>query len=547
MLSLLDTEEQTPEQARLYEACLKGSREDIRKYVSQGALASQHIKDGMNPMHVVAVAGRADAEAILTVLLESGLPVDAPTAGGGDTVLHLVVEHVEVQQAFPLVLKILEYGPDLSIRNRKLRTAYDIAVARGEFELAAVLDGSMTAQEARQFYTDKIAALYGRRDRKLSARTKRLLQARLVDAVLRSNEQEIADFLKLGADPNYVNEHKNGSIHYAITHCTLPPQRTLKLLIDGDADVNLTDDEGDTALNLVIKSSRLRDNGDMRTCCELLVQNGALSTSKDLDGNDALALATKRGYDDIVQLLTSNRGRHVQQEPRSRPSFQLPVPEESDEDGEEAEAPPNPVNEQSARETVIPVQVAPATRPLPAVRSTPRFPPPLTVTEEDEEEESPVPPPVMPQEALVRACREGTLADVNEALFTLRADPNIPDDTGLYALHHVLIRGEFEDEEERLDMLRSLIESAADINIKTVNSESSALHVAATKNQDHCAQLLLDTHKCDYNAKNKHGKTAYEVAEEEECREVMDVIENHRRKVRDGMQKAAKASTCTII
>ncbi|XP_052780691.1 ankyrin repeat domain-containing protein 50-like isoform X5 [Mya arenaria] len=495
MLSLLDTEEQTPEQARLYEACLKGSREDIRKYVSQGALASQHIKDGMNPMHVVAVAGRADAEAILTVLLESGLPVDAPTAGGGDTVLHLVVEHVEVQQAFPLVLKILEYGPDLSIRNRKLRTAYDIAVARGEFELAAVLDGSMTAQEARQFYTDKIAALYGRRDRKLSARTKRLLQARLVDAVLRSNEQEIADFLKLGADPNYVNEHKNGSIHYAITHCTLPPQRTLKLLIDGDADVNLTDDEGDTALNLVIKSSRLRDNGDMRTCCELLVQNGALSTSKDLDGNDALALATKRGYDDIVQLLTSNRGRHVQ-EPRSRPSFQLPVPEESDEDGEEAEAPPNPVNE---------------------------------------------------QEALVRACREGTLADVNEALFTLRADPNIPDDTGLYALHHVLIRGEFEDEEERLDMLRSLIESAADINIKTVNSESSALHVAATKNQDHCAQLLLDTHKCDYNAKNKHGKTAYEVAEEEECREVMDVIENHRRKVRDGMQKAAKASTCTII
>lgn len=34
-------------------------------------------------------------------------------------------------------------------------------------------------------------------------------------------------------------------------------------------------------------------------------------------------------------------------------------------------------------------------------------------------------------------------------------------------------------------------------------SESTALHVAATKNQDQAAKILLDTHKCDYNLKNK--------------------------------------------
>ena len=79
----------------------------------------------MNPMHVVAIAGRKDAEAVITLLLESGFPVDEPTASGGDTVLHLVVEHVEVQQAFPLVLKILEYNPDLTIRNR-VRKIYAI-------------------------------------------------------------------------------------------------------------------------------------------------------------------------------------------------------------------------------------------------------------------------------------------------------------------------------------------------------------------------------------------------------------------------------------
>lgn len=42
-----------------------------------------------------------------------------------------------------------------------MRTPYDIALAKGEFELAEVLEGNMTAAEAREFYMQKIAALYG--------------------------------------------------------------------------------------------------------------------------------------------------------------------------------------------------------------------------------------------------------------------------------------------------------------------------------------------------------------------------------------------------
>ncbi|XP_052213637.1 uncharacterized protein LOC127832278 isoform X2 [Dreissena polymorpha] len=491
--------------AKLYETCLKGSREDIRRYCNQGGIASQFIKDGMNPMHIVAVAGRPDGEAILGIMLDSGFNVNVKTRLGEDTVMHLVVEHIDVKEAFPLVLKILDYNPDLTIRNRKLRTPYDIALAKGEFELAEVLDGSMTPQQAREYYTQKIAAIYG---------------AKLVDAVLRSNEQDIQDYIRLGADPNYVNEHKNGAIHYAITHCALPPKKTLQLLIDGKADVNLQDDEGDTALNLVIKSSKLRDSGQMYTCCELLLNNGALSTFKDLDGNDALSLAQKRKYDDIVKLLSGQRPKHIQ-------------------------SPQPPITQPKVTQPPLPL-------PPPQPRLKPTIPTPRFVVQpdlvEEEGEESPIPPPVMPQEALVKATRERTLADVDEALFGLRADPNIPDDTGLYPIHHVLIRGEFENEEDRLSMLRSLIEAGADVNIQTVNSESTPLHVAATKNQEHAAQVLLDTHKCDLDMKNKHGKTAYQVAEEEECQEVMDVIDRHRQQVRDRLKNAAKkASTCTLL
>lgn len=525
MLMYMDyePEEQTPDQARLYEACLKGTREEIRNYCTKGDIATQFIKDGMNPMHVVAIAGRKDAEVILDIMLQNGFDVNVQTRSGEDTVLHLIVEHIDVKEAFPLVLKILEYQPDLKIRNRKLRTPYDIALARAEFELAEVLDGHMTPSEARQFYNDKIACLYGPRKREHSPRTKQYLQAKLIDAVLRSNENDIQDFLKLGADPNYVNEHKNGAIHYAITHCTLPPQKTLQLLIDGRADVNLQDDEGDTALNLVIKMSKLRETGEMYKCAELLVQNGALSTCKDLDGNDALSLAKKRGYEDIVTLLKSHRKQHIQ----SQKTEQVPAPI--------PEPPPPP-----------PVRPPPAQR-VPVSRFLP--PPDIQEETEEEEESSPPPPPVVPQDQLVRAIREGTLEEVNDALFGLRADPNIPGDDGIYPIHHVLIRGEMTNgnEAERLDMLRSLIEAGADVNMKTVNSESTALHVAATKNQDEAAKIILDTHKCDYNAKNKNGQTAYEIAEEEECQETMDVIENHRKLVRDRMKKAAKSSTCTLI
>ena len=44
--------------------------------------------------------------------------MNARTKSGDDTLLHLVVERIDVKESFPLVLKLLEYSPDLQIRNR---------------------------------------------------------------------------------------------------------------------------------------------------------------------------------------------------------------------------------------------------------------------------------------------------------------------------------------------------------------------------------------------------------------------------------------------
>ena len=52
--------------------------------------------------------------------------MNARTKSGDDTLLHLVVERIDVKESFPLVLKLLEYSPDLQIRNRVYRLAISL-------------------------------------------------------------------------------------------------------------------------------------------------------------------------------------------------------------------------------------------------------------------------------------------------------------------------------------------------------------------------------------------------------------------------------------
>lgn len=502
MLSVLEfqPEEESPEQQKLYEACLKGSRDELSRLFENGNDTSTYFQDGLLPTHVVALAGRRDAEAVLEFMLQNGFDVNAQTKVTHDTLLHLVVENIAVKEAFPLVLKILEFNPDLNIRNRKLRTPYDVALARGHFELAETLDGHLSATEARAFYLQRIGAIYGENGHENTS-VPRDPEVRLVEAVIDSNEKDIEDYIRLGADPNFVNEHQNAAIHYAVTHCTLPPIRTLTSLVSAGADVNLQDAEGDTALNLVIKSTKLRDTGDMYKCAELLVQNGALSTFKDLDGNDALTLARKKNYGDIIRLLASGRAQHIQPTPEPTP---IPVPEPEDED--EFEHPP------------------------------PGF---MENREPDVENEAEV--------HLINAIRFEGIEQVQSVIQDYNPDVNQSDQDGLYPIHHAVMREDIE-QDEREEIVGELLDAGADVNVKTTDFECSPLHLAAINNQPGTAKQLLDTHKCNYNDKNMEGKTAYECAEEEGNQEVMDVIDNHRDGVRNNFRRGAKkASTCTIL
>ncbi|XP_076109474.1 uncharacterized protein LOC143078216 isoform X41 [Mytilus galloprovincialis] len=308
----------SPEQRKINDACLEGSLKDIKECLGQDGV-SQYVKDGMMPMHIVACSGREDVEEIISFLLQSGSDVDGQTKSDEDTILHLIPRHNIIRIAFPTILKILEYKPDVFIRNRHLRSPYDEAIALGYFELANVLDGSRSAQDARKYYEQGIGAMYG---------------AKLVEAVMNSKEDVAKDCIKNGANVNYVNEHGAGAIHYLFTHYNLPPENILPLLLTSKADPNLRDYEGDNCLNLAIKSQRLRESGNMYKIVNQLLEKGALSTVKDLDGHDAFAIATLRDYKDIVKLIRKFRAGHLSPI-KKQPTVTTLKEDEDDEDDEE--------------------------------------------------------------------------------------------------------------------------------------------------------------------------------------------------------------------
>ncbi|XP_052082698.1 uncharacterized protein LOC127720098 isoform X32 [Mytilus californianus] len=449
----------SPEQRKLHDACLEGNLKDIKDCLGQDG-ASQYVKDGMMPMHIVACSGREDVEEIIGFLLQSGSDVDAQTKSDEDTILHLIPRHNIIRIAFPTILKILEYKPDVFIRNRHLRSPYDEAIALGYYELANVLDGSRSAQDARKYYEQGIGAMYG---------------AKLVEAVMNSKEDVAKDCIKNGANVNYVNEHGAGAIHYLFTHYKLPPENILPLLFTSKADPNLRDYEGDNCLNLAIKSQRLRESGNMYKIVNQLLEKGALSTVKDLDGHDAFAIATLRDYKDIVKLIRKFRAGHLSDEP---PALVV-----------------NPVKEKTQ-----------------LMQQPTKRQPTVTTLKEDEDDED---------------------DEEDDILDDPDLDVNKPNELGLYPLHQAILRT---DPTTRNRLVSNILNRGADVSARALDSEehdeggNTALHMAVARDQLGTVKIILG-YKPLYAVPNNEDQTLLQIAEHNENEEMIEVLKDYEKTI----------------
>nr|XP_019917972.2 ankyrin-1-like isoform X8 [Crassostrea gigas] len=502
----------------IYRSCLEGKVDELVRLVGEDA--NMVVKDGQRPLHIVATSGREDMVAVIDALLKTGSDVNAKNTTDEDTVLHLVIKHAVLRLAFQTCLMILEHNPDLDIRNRNLRTPYDLAMAQEYFELANVLDGSMTPEEAREYYIKSIGELYG---------------GRLIEAVMNDNEEEAMDCVKQGADCNQVNKHGAGAIHYVFTDLYLhPPLDLLSKMVANGADVNLRDYEGDTALNLAIKKTSLRPDNTMYKVVDQLMQWGADPTQKDLDGNDALALAENRKYLDIVKLLKKQKTSLIvpppHETPVPSPRYQSTTPYESR----------SPITHSPS-----PVHPDWGTPVLPAIRSSD----PLIAPDREQTPTPPTPrPPSASAESITSAIEDDNTDELDALLNDPHANLNVPNSMGLFPLHVAILRN---NPVSRNDMVQQLLNKGADINVKAIpqatgksilKGGNTPLHMSAARDQLDTVRILL-TYDPAISPTNNEGLTPYNYAEQNGNSEMMRLLKEEQRNA----ERSNKSSTCVIL
>nr|XP_022296867.1 tankyrase-1-like isoform X9 [Crassostrea virginica] len=552
----------------VYEACLAGRVEELLRLV--GTDANMIVKDGQRPLHVVATSGREDMVAVIEALLKTGSDVNATTTTDEDTVLHLVIKHAVLRLAFQSCLMILEHNPDLDIRNKNLRTPYDVAMAQEYFELANVLDGSMTPEEAREYYKKSIGDLYG---------------GRLIEAVMNDNETEALDCVIQGADCNRVNKHGAGAIHYLFTDLYHhPPLKLLTKMVECGADVNLRDYEGDTALNLAIKKTSLRPDNTMYNVVDQLLKWGANPTHKDLDGNDALALAENRKYLDVVKLLKRQKTTMIAESITSAiqeddsdeleallqdPDANLNVPNSmglfplhvailrinpvSRNDmvrrilnkGADinVKAVPNPEHDEAGN---TPLHMSVARDQLDTVRILLTYNPAISPTNNEgltpynyAEQNGNAEMMRLLQEHQRNAERRDDPNQVNQQkeLQRLLKDPeanvNVPNSSGLFPLHLAIMEN---DPMIRETYVRRLISLGANVNAKAIprmqgkvllKEGNTPLHMAAIRKQVKIAKILLNS-KAQRHMENSDGKKPYDYAESNKDEQMMTLLKEYK-------------------
>ncbi|XP_069101664.1 ankyrin repeat domain-containing protein 50-like isoform X7 [Argopecten irradians] len=581
-------EHESIEHKKFYDCILQGTVEEIKEW-NKDDWYNVRFKNGLSPIHVASMSGRDDEmENILAILLKGGADVNATTAADHNTVLHLLIKHNHISVAFPGVVVALEYYPDVHWRNRHLRTAYDIAVAREYFDIATCVDGTMMPADARALYEKSVGVIYGKR---------------LMKAIMNNDEDDAILSVRKGANCNILNDHGCAAIHYVFTVYEHPPMPLVTAMHEMNADLNITDNEGDTALNLCIKSRPMRLSGQMNNMVAALIRWGALSTYKDLDGKDALALATDRNYNDIVRLLKKDRAQHILEEDGkeadvfdsdngplkedmevSKPLFKSvssqtqTSEEESKVDVGSARSPSTKTlrdsgtvamsesqNENNDPDIDWPVEKGSENNDSEsevikdsetAVLQIDTIP--MEEPEQEEEPEvvyhpPPNPPPNPPPEESLDEDALEELAEGDDEFMAILNDPNAdvnkPNEIGLYPIHLAVMNS---DANKRKTIIKLLMDKGADINVQAEEDDehdqggNTPLHIAAWRNHLVTVKQIL-SYKPEYQKEDNDGKTARDIAEENGYTKIVELIDKYAKIAEKWNEPEKKSKSCIIL
>ena len=254
--------------ADIWEAAAKGDIEAIKGFLAKDNKIGDQNKNGYSILHIAARTGQT---AVAEFALANGANINLPS-NSKKTPLHYTAQLNQLAMAKLLV----EAKADLEAKDKKGRTALDLATGEAKRELANYLRGVGVTSKS-----DEAAA-------------KSIFVAAEIGAL-----DAIKKHLDAGVDVNSLNKHKQTALHFAASAGQLD---AAAVLLEAKADVAVADKYQKTALHY---SAR---NGHKATTA-LLLEKGSAVNAKDGKNKTPLDYAIAKKRTEVIELLRAKGGK----------------------------------------------------------------------------------------------------------------------------------------------------------------------------------------------------------------------------------------------
>ena len=282
-------------------------------------------REGMTPLHV-ALVGDAESPEVIKLLLEKGEDVNARDKHG-NTPLHFATK--EHANAFKIVKLLLDNGADVNARNDKGLTPLHQGSSFKTPGMVALLLDAGADMEARDNFIG--TALHWAISDGAPA-TEKLLLDRGANATARDRRgrspldiyrlQETDSFKRLEAV--FLQQQAANKLLYPNFWQEASPKQ-VKEVIESGADIQATDDEGNTPLHLALQFCVTKQT------LEPLLRHGGDTFAKNNGGNTPIQLVGKNKYleeDEIKELIQTTQPR------QQKEAFLVEVFENKDNDAQ---------------------------------------------------------------------------------------------------------------------------------------------------------------------------------------------------------------------
>ena len=497
----------------IWQAAAKGDVEAIKGFLAKDNKIGDQNKNGYSILHIAARTGQT---AVAEFSLANGANINLPS-NSKKTPLHYTAQLNQLAMAKLLV----EAKADLEAKDKKGRTALDLATGEAKRELASYLRvvGVTSKSDEEAAKSIFVAAKIGSIDA-----IKKHLKAGVEVNSLNKKKQTALHFaasagrldaatvlLEAKADVTVADKYQKTALHYSAIN---GHKATTALLLEKGALINAKDDKNKTPLDYAVTKKRtevielLRSKGGKTAKEQLAAENifaasevgdvesvkkllaGVDVNGKNKGGYTALHLASKKGHVEVAKVLLEAKAAVAAASKSGKTALHYVANYNGKLDLAklllDAAADPNVLDKRKKtpldyaisrkNNALLELLLAKGARTGKELRA----------------------------ETDIHYAAANGYADAVKRFIENGGDVNAGDKGGYTALQYAAYNG-------YIEVVRVLVENKADVNASANKRKKSALHYAAQKGRKEIALLLLDK-GADVNALDKAGRTALDIA-----------------------------------